>query len=167
MSAPRETVPLEVFLAELDPEAATAARTAAARMDALERQVGPPSWLERNLISLGLIALALFVAGAGALIGILPWLRSVIGLGGITALVMLFPGLMVAYLVSVRGRTAIDNEKMALNDRHFIPHGGFYFAAPRDGGTAMVVRVDRPEKHEPTLRDKVQAQYDSATKRRW
>ncbi|NIM29540.1 MAG: hypothetical protein GTO59_16320, partial [Gammaproteobacteria bacterium] len=88
-----------------------------------ERQVGPPSWLERNLISLAAIALALFLAGTGALIGLLPWLRSVIGLGGVTLLIALFPALMLAYLISVKGRTVIDHEKMALNDKHFLPHG--------------------------------------------
>ena len=160
-------MPLEAFLAALDDNAAEEARAAAGQIDALERTVGPPSWLERNLISLALIAMALFLAGTGALIGLLPWLRSVIGLSGVTLLVAVFPGLVLAYLISVKGRTAIDNKKMALNDKHFLPHGGVYFSAAGEGEPGIVVRVDPPAKGEPTLRERVEAQYDAATKRRW
>ncbi len=167
MNAPREQVPLDTFLTELDTTAAEEARAAAEQIDALERQVGAPGWLERNLISLALVAMALFLAGAGALIGLLPWLRSMSGLGGVTLLVAVFPGLTLSYLISVKGRTAIDHEKMALNEKYFLPHGGIYFSAARDGETGNVVRIDAPEINEPTLRDRVQAQYDSATKRRW
>lgn len=167
MSNTREQVALSVFLAGLDATVADEARAAAGRIDALERQVGPPGWLERNLISLAMIALALFLAGTGALIGVLPWLRSTVGLSGVTLLVAVFPGLMMVYLASVKGRTAIDHEKMALNDEFFLPHGGVYFSAAREGDEGQVVRVDPPEKAEPTLRDRAQAHYDAATKRRW
>ena len=167
MSEPGDRIPLETFLANLPEEAAAGARAAAEHMDALERQVGPPGWLERNLISLGLITLALFVVGAGALIGAFSWLRSVIGIAGITVLVAAFPVLMFVYLMTVRGRTAVDRQKMALNERHFLPHGGVYFTDAGIPGAGLVLRIEPPKEDEPTLRERFEAQYDAATKRRW
>ena len=167
MPAPGERIPLETFLAELPEEDAAAARRAAERIDTLERQVGPPGWLERNLISLALIALAFFVVGAGALIGAFPWLRSVIGIGGISVLVAGFPVLMFVYLMTVRGRTAVDREKMRLNDLHFLPHGGIYFRDAGMRGPGFVLRIEPLKKGEPTLRERAEAQYAEATKRRW
>jgi hypothetical protein len=153
-----ETQPLEVFLAGLPEENAARARVAAARIDALEREIGPPGWIERNLIVLALVSAVLFVAGAGGLLGIFAWGRTIFGLGGITLMVSAFPGLILAYLLSVRGRTRVDDEKMTLNTAHFMPHGGAYF------GGGRVVRVDWKPR-EMNLRDQVQARYDAATKR--
>jgi hypothetical protein len=153
-----ETQPLEVFLAGLPEENAAEARVAAARIDALEREIGPPGWIERNLIVLALVSAVLFVAGAGGLLGIFAWGRAIFGLGGITLMVSAFPGLILAYLLSVRGRTGADAEKMDLNTAHFMPHGGAYF------GGGRVVRVDWKPR-EMNLRDQVQARYDAATKR--
>ncbi len=164
-----ETLTLEAFLARLPEEDAAQARVAAARIDALEREIGPPGWIERNLMRLVLAALALFVLGVGGLIGVLGWVRAVFGLGGVTLMVAAFPALMLAYLWSVRGRTGADHEKMALNEKYFLPHGGLYFgAAPGDSesGSGKVVRVDwKPG--EKNLREQVQARYDAATKRHW
>jgi hypothetical protein len=164
-----ETMGLEDFLAGLGPEDAAAARVAAARIDALEREIGPPGWIERNLVRLALGSGVLFVLGVGGLIGVPGWVRAMFGLGGVTLMVAAFPALMMAYLWSVRGRTAADHEKMTLNERHFLPHGGMYFgAAPADSGSGggKIVQVDwKPG--EKTLRDQVQARYDAATKRRW
>ena len=164
-----ENLNLEEFLAGLAAEDAAEARVAAARIDALEREIGPPGWIERNLMRLVLAALALFVLGVGGLIGVLGWVRAVFGLGGVTLMVAAFPALMLAYLWSVRGRTGADHEKMALNEKHFLPHGGLYFgAAPGDSGSGSgkVVRVDwKPG--EKNLREQVQARYDAATKRHW
>jgi hypothetical protein len=159
-----ENLDLEEFLAGLAAEDAAAARVAAARIDALELEIGPPGWIERNLMRLALAALALFVFGVGGLIGVLGWVRAVFGLGGVTLMVAGFPALMLAYLWSVRGRTSADHEKMALNERHFLPHGGLYFGAA--DGLGKVVRVDwKPG--EKNLREQVQARYDAATKRHW
>ncbi len=153
-----ETQPLEVFLAGLPEENAARARVAAARIDALEREIGPPGWIERNLIVLALVSAVLFVAGAGGLLGIFAWGRAIFGLGGITLMVSAFPGLILVYLLSVRGRTRVDDEKMELNKAHFMPHGGAYF------GGGRVVQVDWKPR-EMNLRDQVQARYDAATKR--
>jgi hypothetical protein len=159
-----ETLTLEAFLAGLAEEDAAQARVAAARIDALERKIGPPGWIERNLMRLALAALALFVLGVGGLIGVFIWVRAGFGLGGVTLMVAVFPALMLAYLWSVRGRTGADHEKMALNEGYFLPHGGLYFGAANGGG--KVVRVDR-KPAEKNLREQVQARYDAATKRHW
>jgi hypothetical protein len=159
-----ETLTLEDFLAGLADEDAARARVAAARIDALEREVGPPGWIERNLMNLGLAALVLFALGVAGLIGVPGWLRAAVGLGGVTLMVAAFPALMLAYLWSVRGRARADYDKMELNEKHFLPHGGYYFGA--SGGLSKVVRA-QPKSGEKNLREQVQARYDAATKRRW
>lgn len=163
----RPTVPLEAFLADLPADEAGAARVAAARIDALEREIGPPGWLERHLVGLGLGALALFAAGVLLLLG------RATGLGGLPGAAVLvptlgaFPALVLAYVWSVRGRTRRDREKMALNERHFLPRGGLYFGARAGaGGAARVLRVERP-RSEPTLREKTERLHAEATRRRW
>jgi hypothetical protein len=159
-----ETLTLEAFLAGLAKEDAAQARVAAARIDALEREVGPPGWIERNLMRLAPLALVLFAIGAGGLFGIFGWGRAVFGLGGVTLMVAAFPALMLAYLLSVRGRTRADHEKMALNEDYFLPHGGLYFGTAE--GLGKVVQVDwKPG--EKSLREQVQARYDAAIKRQW
>jgi hypothetical protein len=159
-----ETLNLEAFLSRLTEEDAAEARVAAARIDALERAVGPPGWIERNLMRLALAALVLFAIGAGGLFGVFGWGRAVFGLGGVTLMVAAFPALMLAYLWSVRGRTGADYEKMELNEKHFLPHGGYYFGA--SAGLGKVVRA-QSKSGEKNLREQVQARYDAATKRRW
>jgi len=167
MPEPGERIPLDTFLAELTDEQAADARAAAERMEALERQIGPPGWIERNLFSLAIIALTLFLVGVAALVGIFSWLRSVIGIGGITILVAAFPALIFAYLFTIRNRTAVDNQKMALNERHFLPRGGLYLGSPGQEASGIVLRVAPPSQGEPTLRDKVEARYASAKKWHW
>jgi hypothetical protein len=159
-----EAQTLSAFLTRLGPEDAARARAAAERIDALERAIELPGWIERNLVRLALAALVLFVIGAGGLFGIFGWGRALFGLGGVTLMVAAFPALMLAYLLSVRGRTRADHEKMTLNVSHFLPHGGLYFGAV--DGVGMVVRA-QPKSGEKNLREQVQARYDAATKRRW
>ena len=159
-----ENLELEEFLAWLAPEDAAAARVAAAWIDALERKIGPPGWIERNVVRLALAALALFLLGVGGLIGVLGWVRAIFGLGGVTLMVAAFPALVVAYLWSVRGRTRADHEKMALNEKHFLPHDGFYFGAR--SGQGKVVRVDL-QPVDMNLREQVEARHHAAMKRRW
>ena len=134
-----ETLSLEDFLAGLAAEDAARVRVAAARIDELEREVGPPGWIENNLVHLALAALALFGLGVAGLIGVPGWVRAMFGLGGVTLMVAAFPALVLAYLWSVRGRTGADYEKMELNEKHFLPHGGYYFGAP--AGVGKVVRA--------------------------
>jgi hypothetical protein len=160
-----ESLTLEEFLAGLTDEDAGHARVAAARIDALERAIGPPGWIERNLIPLVAVSLVLFVIGAGGLFGVFGFGRAVFGLGGVALMVAAFPALMFAYLLSVRGRTGADNEKMELNEKYFLPHGGIYFGAAV--GSGKVVRVDPPKKVEMNLRERTLAQHEAATKRQW
>jgi hypothetical protein len=160
-----KSVTLEEFLDGLAEEDAAAVRIAAARIDALEREVGPPGWIERNLVVLVVAALVLFAVGAGGLFGVFGWGRAVFGLGGVALMVGAFPALMLAYMLSVRGRTGVDHEKMALNEEHFLPHGGLYFGAA--GGGGKVVRVDPPKMREMNLRERTLAQHKAATKRQW
>jgi hypothetical protein len=160
-----ESTDLESFLAALPEEDAAQARVAAARIDALERQIGPPGWIERNLIWLAVASLVLFGLGVTGLIGVFAWGRDTFGLGGVTLMVSAFPALMFAYLFSVRGQTRFDHAKMALNERHFLPYGGLYFGA--SSGAGKVVRVDPPQAGEPTLRERIEAQHDAAAKRKW
>jgi len=159
-----EALTLEAFLAGLPDEDAAAARVAAARIDALERGDGPPGWIERNLAALAVVALVLFVIGVGGLFGVFGWGRAIFGLGGVTLMVAAFPALMLAYLLSVRGRTGGDYEKMDLNEKHFLPHGGYYFGAADGLGT--VARA-HPKSGEKNLREQVEARYDAALKRKW
>ncbi len=164
-----ESQPLEAFLAGLPDEDAAAARVAAAQIDALEHEAGPPGWIERNLIWLVAVSLVLFALGAGALFGVFAWGRAVFGLGGITLMVAAFPAVMLAYLLSVRGRTSADHDKMALNEAYFLPHGGVYFGADSGGGSGggKVTRVTPPKKVEMNLRERTMAQHKAATKRIW
>jgi hypothetical protein len=164
-----ETQSLEDFLAGLPEEDREQVQAAAARIEAVEREIAPPTVIEQQLPWLAVAALVLFVLGVGGLFGMLGWVRAVFGLTMSVLMVSAFPVLMLVYLWSVRGRTAADHEKMALNEKHFLPHGGLYFGAA-DGesgsGSRQVVRVDwKPG--EKNLREQVQARYDAATKLRW
>lgn len=161
----RETIPLEAFLAELPEPEAEETRKAARQIDMLEREIGAPGWLERNLMILGLGTLLLFTAGVVLLILRAAGLIGFIGFGLVVPLLAAFPALVLAYLWSVRGRTRVDREKMELNDRHFLPHGGAYFAA-RDG-TRRVMRVEPRREDEPTLRERAERLHADATRRRW
>lgn len=165
MGRAASTTDLETFLAALPDEDAAEARVAAERIDALERQIGPPGWIERNLMWLAAAALVLFGLGVGGLVGVFASGRETIGLGGVTLMVSAFPALMLAYLLSVRRQTRLDHEKMALNERFFLPHGGLYFGDA--AGAGKVVRVDLPKGTEPNLRERIEAQYHAAAKRKW
>ena len=161
----RETIPLEAFLAELPEPEAEEARVAARQIDALEREIGAPGWLERHLVGLGLGTLLLFTAGVVLLVLRATGLVGFAGLELVVPLLAAFPALVLAYLWSVRGRTRLDREKMELNDRHFLPHGGAYFGA-RDGHR-RVMRVEPPREDAPTLKEKAERLHAEATRRRW
>jgi hypothetical protein len=165
MRKTRESTDLETFLASLPESEAAEARVAAARIDALEKQIGPPNWIERNLIRLTVVTLVLFVAGVTALIGVFAWGRDTLGLGGVTLMVSAFPALVFAYLISVRGQTQHDHAKMELNQRHFLPHGGLYFGTT--SGAGKVVRVDPPKTGESNLRERAEAQHSAAMRQKW
>lgn len=164
----RPTVPLEAFLSRLPTEEAAEARAAAGQIDALERRIGPPGWFERNLVGFGLGALVLFTAGLVLLALRASGLIHFAGPDLVVPLLAAFPALVLAYLWSVRGRTRLDHEKMALNERHFLPHGGAYFGARE--GRRTVTRVtppgqDAPE-DAPTLKERTEALHARATRGR-
>jgi hypothetical protein len=166
MAEARTTVDLATFLAGLPAADRAEVGAAAARIEALEREIGPPGWIERHFLPLVAVALVLFVLGLAALAGLIAGPGGVIGLGTVVLLLAAFPVLILAYLLSVRGRTRLDDAKMALNGRYFLPHGGVYFGAGDSGG-GTVLLVDKPEPKEMNLRERTQAQYEAATKRRW
>ena len=155
---------LESFLAALPPGTAEELRAAAERIDALEAGVGPPGWIERHLRPLILAALALFALGLALV------LLGATGRGGpallflAVLLLAAFPALAFAYLWSVRRRSAIDREKIALNERHFLPRGAVYYG-PR-AGRRMVLRV-APREDTPTLRERTERLHAEVTRRRW
>jgi len=126
--------------------------------------VPPPNWIERNLATLVIAALALFALGIASFAGLAAGLGGLFGLGGVVLMVAAFPALVLAYAWSVRFRTAADREKMALNQRYFLPHGGIYFGSPR--GNGKVVRVATAGDG-PNLRQRTEALYRQATPRRW
>ena len=157
-------MPLDDFLAGFAAEEAATLRRAAERIDAIEREIGPPGWIERHLGRLMLGAFGLFM------LGVILLFRLAVSGGGflwLTAVVLLlaaFPALSFAYLWSVRRRTAADHEKMALNERHFLPRGAVYFG-PRDG-QRVVLRVSIG-KDAPTLKERTERLHAEATRRRW
>lgn len=164
MAGARDTVDLEAFLADLPGPAAAEAQAAAARIDALERSMPPPNWIERNLAPLVVVTLALFALGIAAFAGLVAGLGGSVGLGGVILMVAAFPALVLTYSWSVRGRTAADREKMSLNHRHFLPHGAIYFGAPKGGGKVVRFATGRGD---PDLRQRTEALYRQATPRRW
>jgi hypothetical protein len=164
MAEAKGPVDLETFLAGLPEPAGTEARTAATRIDLLERSVPPPNWIERNLSTLVIATLALFALGIASFAGLVAGLGGLFGLGGVVLMVAAFPGLVLIYAWSVRFRTAADREKMTLNQRYFLPHGGIYFGSPQGNGT--VVRVATGGEG-PNLRQRTEALYRQATPRRW
>lgn len=164
--AAAQTIPLEAFLAVLPADEAAEVRAAARRIDALERKTGPPGWFERHLAGLGLAALLLFTLGVLLLAGLAAGVLAGFGVLLVPPLLGAFPALMLCYVWSVRGRTRIDREKMALNERHFLPRGGVYFGE-RDG-RHLVTCVKPRQNCEPTLRDRAHALHAEATRRwRW
>ena len=165
MAEPGDTLPLDAFLAALPEDVAGEARAAAAQIDRLEAEIGPPNWIERHFMPLAGAALVLFLLGGAALIGLFSGLQTAIGLGGVTLLVAAFPVLIFIYLLSVRGQTRLDDAKMRLNEAHFLPHGGVYFGALAGHGKVLI--VPPPKTDEPDLRARVHAQYEAATKRKW
>ena len=166
MAETEHIVSLDAFLARLTDEDAAELRALAAQIDALEREVGPPNWIERNILWLGAAALALFGLGLAAFIGGFTGMMTAVGLGGVVLMVAGFPALIFAYLLSVRSHTRIDDRKMELNEKHFLPRGGVYFGAAHGDGKVLLV-APPAEKGEPDLRSKVHAQYKAATKWKW
>lgn len=129
-----ERIALERFLAELDEDPAAEARAAAARIDELAREGWKVEGIERRFLPYFLGAGVLFVIGV-VLFSIPGSAPRVVTIACVGAL----PVLAVIYGLRVIGRTRADVAADDLNRRHFLPHGGLYFAAGER--PACVVRV--------------------------
>ena len=155
-----ERVSLAAFLANLDSEAAAHVKTAAAAMDELERRAQPVRGIEQRLAPVFIasavafvVGLILFFAGKNALFGVFSWIDNL----GITFLLGALPVLGFYYAFRVRWRTRADTRSFELNQSHFIPHGGIYFAAADPSDTPSVVLIDPDQgwKPKPSKYDKL------------
>ena len=158
-TAPRR-VTLDEFLRSLDSEAAAHVKTAAAAIDELERRAQPVRGIERRLAPVLLastvafvLGLILFFAGKNALFGLFSWIDNL----GVTLLLGALPMLGFYYAFRVRWRTRADTRSFELNQTHFIPHGGIYFAATDPAETPSVVLIDPNQgwKPKPSKYDKL------------
>lgn len=133
MTAP-ERLTLSGFLAGLDDASAAEARAAAARIDELARTGNAMDGIERRFLPFVIAAGLAFLAGIVMLLlpGLAPRPITVVCLA-------VLPLLAGIYALRVIARTRADQAASALNARHFLPHGGIYFAAGRS--PACVVRV--------------------------
>ncbi|MGF1650893.1 MAG: hypothetical protein ACFCUN_10620 [Hyphomicrobiaceae bacterium] len=143
-----ETLGLETFLTRLEPEAAAAARSAAMRMDEIEREIAHLEDVELNFIWPLRVGIVTFLVGAAIILlpgettaAIYRWL----GPGLVVVMLGILPLSGLWYGWQVRERSRGDFNKIALNRKHFVPHGAYYF--PSAGGAGHVVIVDfRDEK---------------------
>ncbi|MGI9409491.1 MAG: hypothetical protein ACR2OV_05430 [Hyphomicrobiaceae bacterium] len=153
-------VTLAEFLGSLDGEVAAHVKAAAAAIDDLERRAQPVRGIERRLAPVlfasaiaFVLGLTLFFAGKNALFGSFSWIDNL----GITLLLGGLPILGFYYAFRVRWRTRADTRSFELNQTHFIPHGGIYFAATNPSETASVVLIDPTQgwKPKPSKYDKL------------
>ena len=137
MSTP-ERVALADFLSGLDETTAAEARAAAARIDVLARTGDAMEGIERRYLPFAIGAAVLFVIGVVFFFmpGIVPRLVTI-------ACMAALPVVAVAYGLHVMPRSRADAAAEELNLRHFLPHGGLYFAEGER--PACVVRVPAQE----------------------
>lgn len=128
-------LPLADFLARLDDVSAAEARVAAARIDELSRIGNSMEGVERQFLWPAAVAALAFLAGLWFLLvpGTVSPFVTVICLGAL-------PATVVIYGLRVMSRTQADRAAEDLNRRHFLPHGGIYFAEGLN--PACVVRVE-------------------------
>ena len=159
-AAPRR-ISLAEFLASLDAEAAGHVKAAAEAMDELERRAQPVRGIERRLAPVFfasaisfVVGLILFFAGKNALFGLVQLDRQP---RRVTLLLGALPLLGFYYAFRVRWRTRADTRSFELNQTHFIPHGGIYFAATDPSENASVVLIDPNQgwKPKPSKYDKL------------
>lgn len=145
MSAARERVDLDTFLAGVDEAAAAEARVAAAEIDRLARVGDAMEGVERRYLPWAAVGAVLFVVGVWLLFH--PEFHA----GWLIAIMLaVLPGVVIAYGLRVAPRTRADNRAEELNRRHFLPQGGLYF--PPGERPAAVVRVDwKPPEPEPPI----------------
>ena len=129
-----ERVSLVDFLSGLDDAAAAEARVAAARIDELARTGNAMEGVERRYLPWAIVGAILFVAGIVLFFmpGTVPRIVTI-------ACIAALPVVAVTYGLHVMPRSRADAAAEDLNLRHFLPHGGIYFAA--GDRPACVVRV--------------------------
>lgn len=150
-SGPRRET-LDDFVARLGTEDGAHARAAAEAIDELETRAHPVRGIERRLLPYFgvavvafIIGLILFFSGKDSFFGVLKEMDNL----GITLLLSGLPALVCYYAFRVRWRTRADARSFALNQKHFIPHGGIYFPAAEPGERAWVVQVDASQGWQP------------------
>lgn len=129
-----ERVTLAEFLSGLDDASAAEARAAAARIDELARAGRALEGIESRFLAAAGVAAGMFVVGL--------WLFANPGSASPALTVVCLAGLpavAVLYALRVMPRTRADRAAEDQNRRHFLPHGGLYFAAGEN--PACVVRV--------------------------
>lgn len=134
MTAPRERITLGEFLARLDDISAGEARTAAARIDELARTTGDMDGIERRFLPFAIAGAVAFIAGI-----VLFLLPGTVPRPIVVLCLAALPAVAAVYALRVMARTRADRAADELNVRHFLPHGGIYFAA--DQRPACVVRI--------------------------
>ncbi len=130
-----QPVPLEAFLADLDPEIQGELRAAAARIDALARTADALAHIERKLAPWAVIAGLLFAVGLWGVIN-----PGTIGAPAITLCLTALPLVAAVYAWQIKPRTQADNAATEINRQQFLPQGGLYF--PQGQKDACVVAVD-------------------------
>lgn len=156
-----EQVSLQAFVGSFGNEdAADEARRAAHKMDVLERSIDDIRDLEERFRPLVIGAAIAFAIGAVIILVPHRWTFAayqLIGSFGVVALLSGLPLLGAAYTVRVRKRSIVDLNKIALNRKHFVPHGGYYFPSEAPGGAGHVIRMTfrKPERRRWTKWDYV------------
>ncbi len=136
------------------------AQRAARKMDVLERSIDDIRDLEERFRPLVIGAAIAFAIGATIILFPHEWTFAVyrtIGPFGVVALLSGLPLLAAAYTVRVRKRSIVDLNKIALNRKHFVPHGGYYFPSETPDEMGHVIRMTfrPPEKRRWTKWDYV------------
>jgi len=136
-------------------------RETAAEIDRLAARTRHLDDVERRYLPWAGGAGALFVLGVVLLFnpGLLAWLPVDLGFWPVLACLLAFPAVAFLFARRVLPRTRADTAIDALNQQHFLPHGGLYF--PAGPGPAGVILVDYtpPDRDAPADPRKVRARH--------
>ena len=135
---------LEDFLARLPEEEAATARVASHEIDRLARTGDGMEHLDLRYRRLLLLSGLAFVAGLLIFptgFGISRWLAM--------PFLAMMPVVMMVHAWHVRPRTQADHQAQKLNEAHFLPHGGLYFAPGERAACVVLVDYKPPPPPEP------------------
>ncbi|GBF25904.1 hypothetical protein MnTg02_00940 [bacterium MnTg02] len=139
---------LDSFLETLPTEAAAEAKSAAAKIDDLERVTQSFHGIEAKYFPWLIASIVLFIGAVAILIGsnqLFGGARMVLGGLGLTAMAAALPALAMTYVYQVRERTRSDRAKAEINRTYFVSHGGYYFP-PSENGRAQVFLIEETTK---------------------